>query len=248
MKIAIALYHGLTALDAIGAYEILSQLPNSEVTFVSSRRGPVRNDKRALALGADATFADMPHPDILLVPGGLIGTLLATKNRALIDWVRQAHQTSQWTLSVCTGSLILGAAGLLKGVTATTHWAAQNHLKQYGATYVPERYVRHGKVITAAGVSAGIDMALFVAGEIVGDERAQAYQLAIEYDPHPPYRSGSLSQAAPVIIKTATQSLRKAVRDELGSLVKENLSRPFRSSEVWPLDSDIQEPDPASET
>lgn len=233
MKIAIALYHGLTALDAIGAYEVFSQLPESEVTFVSSRRGPIRTDTRALALGADATFADLPHPDILLVPGGMVGSLAAAKNDALIDWVQQAHTTAQWTLSVCTGSLVLGAAGLLKGLTATTHWAARERLSQYGATYVAERYVRHGNLITAAGVSAGIDMALYVAGEIAGDARAQAIQLIIEYDPQPPYHAGSMLQASPETITLAKHSLSKAARKELGTLVKEKIVLPFRPVEQW---------------
>ncbi|HLZ57585.1 MAG TPA: DJ-1/PfpI family protein [Ktedonosporobacter sp.] len=235
------LYHGLTALDAIGPYEVLNQLPNSQVTFVSSRQGPVRTDSRALALGADATFADLPHPDILLVPGGIIGTLAATRNPALISWVQQAHRTSQWTLSVCSGSLILGAAGLLKGLTITTHWAARDFLSHYGATYVAERYVRHGKLITAAGVSAGVDMALFVAGEMVGEAQAQAIQLAIEYDPQPPYRAGSVLQASPETITLARRSLRKAASKELGLLVKEKIVQPFRPSELWPLETDGDE-------
>ena len=244
MKIAILLYHGLTALDAIGPYEVLRQLPNSQVTFVSSQRGPIRTDSRVLALGADATFADLPHPDILLVPGGIVGTWAATKNPTLISWVQQAHQTAQWTLSVCTGSLILGAAGLLKGLTTTTHWAARDFLKQYGAIYVAERYVRHGTLITAAGVSAGIDMALFVAGEIAGEAQAQSIQLAIEYDPHPPYHAGSLLQASPEVITLAQQGLRKAARKEFGILIKEKIVHPFRPSEIWPLDTNVQEIEP----
>lgn len=234
MKIAIALYHGLTALDAIGPYEVFNQLPGAEITFVSSRRGPIRTDTRALTLGADATFADLPHPDILVVPGGVVGSLAATKNGALIDWVRQAHSTAQWTLSVCTGSLILGAAGLLKGLTATTHWAARERLSRYGATYVAERYVRHSKLITAAGVSAGIDLALYVTGEIAGEARAQAAQLIIEYDPHPPYHAGSMLLASPETIALAQHSLHKAARKELGMLVKEHVVQPFRRFEQWP--------------
>jgi len=241
MKIAAVLYRGLTALDAVGAYEILCQLPHSQVTFVSSRRGPVQTDKRMLRLGAEATFSELPSPDIVLVPGGLLGTLAATKNQELLTWLRQAHQTSQWTLSVCTGSLILGAAGLLKGLTATTHWAAQDRLKPFGATYVPERYVRHGKIITAAGVSAGIDMALYVAGEIVGEASAQSYQLAIEYDPQPPYHSGSLPQAAPETVKLARQGLRRVMRREFGAQLREKVSHPFRSDDLWP---DVQEAEP----
>lgn len=236
MKIAIALYQGVTALDAIGPYEALSRLPHSQVTFVSSRKGPVRTDTRMLALGVDATFADLPHPDILLIPGGIIGTLAATKNQALITWVQQAHRTAQWTLSVCTGSLILGAAGLLKGLTATTHWAARECLSQYGATYVAERYVRHGTLITAAGVSAGIDMALFVVGAIAGPAHAQMTQLAMEYDPHPPYHSGSLLQASPDTITRAKRVLRASARKELGTLMKEKIVSPFHPSEVWPLE------------
>lgn len=241
MKIAIVLYHGLTALDAIGPYEVFSRLPHTTVTFVSSRRGPIRTDTRALALGADATFVDLPTPDILVIPGGNVGTWAATRNPALITWVQQAHRTAQWTLSVCTGSLILGAAGLLQGLTATTHWAARDLLGQFGATYVAQRYVRHGTLITAAGVSAGIDMALFVAGAIVGEAQAEAIQLAIEYDPHPPYPAGSWLQASPETIKEALLGLRKETQKECRRLIKETMIRPFHSAEIWPQDPPAQE-------
>ena len=209
MQIAILLYEGFTALDAVGPYEVLSRLPQAAVHFVARDVGPKRTDTGSLALYADDTLTSIPHPDILVIPGGTAGTYAAAKDQHLLEWIQIAHASSQWTTSVCTGALLLGAAGILKGLTATTHWAAQATLESYGATYLPERFVRNGKIITAAGVSAGIDMALYLAGEIAGKPMAQAIQLGLEYDPHPPFDSGSLQKASAATGNLALQLLLK---------------------------------------
>ena len=214
MQIAILLYEGFTALDAIGPYDVLNRLPGATVCFVAEQVGPKRSDMGSLALNADATLASLPHPDILLIPGGGLGAFAAAKEQVLINWVQEAHTYSQWTTSVCSGALLLGATGILKGLTATTHWAAQAALEQYGARYRSSRFIQQGKIITAAGVSAGIDMALYLAGEIASREIAQAIQLEIEYDPHPPFDSGSLQKASAATVSLARQLLQEQMAQE----------------------------------
>lgn len=194
MDIAILLFDRLTALDAVGPYEVLSRLPDAKVTFVATEPGPKRTDTGFLALSADAALSDLPHPDIVLVPGGP-GQADAEKDDAVLDWLRTAHETTTWTTSVCTGSLVLGAAGLLEGKRATTYWLALEELSKHGATPTDERVVVDGKVVTAAGVSSGIDMALTLAALIGGDDLAQMLQLGIEYDPQPPFDAGSEAKA-----------------------------------------------------
>jgi putative intracellular protease/amidase len=194
MDIAILLFDRLTALDAVGPYEVLARIPDVNLTFVATEAGPKRTDTKALALVADATLADIPHPDIVVVPGGP-GQAQAEKDEAVLDWLRTAHETTTWTTSVCTGALVLGAAGLLEGKRATTYWLALDQLAQHGATAVDERVVIDGKVVTAAGVSSGIDMALTLAREIGGDDLSRMLQLGIEYDPQPPFDSGSAAKA-----------------------------------------------------
>jgi transcriptional regulator GlxA family with amidase domain len=207
MDIAILLYERLTALDAVGPYEVLSRLPGADLTFVATEAGPKRTDTKALALVADATLADLPHPDILLVPGGP-GQVEAEKDEAILDWLRTAHETTTWTTSVCTGSLVLGAAGLLEGKRATTYWLALEELARYGAIPTNERVVIDGKIVTAAGVSSGIDMALTLAAEIGGADLAQLLQLGIEYDPQPPYDAGSEAKAPAHIVDVFRASSR----------------------------------------
>jgi putative intracellular protease/amidase len=199
MKIAVPIFDQVTALDAIGPYEVLSRLPGAELKFVSFEPGPVRTDNRMLALHADAALEDMPDPDVLVVPGGF-GTRALMKDERMLAWVRRAHETTRWTTSVCTGSLVLGAAGLLDGLEATTHWAAMDILAGLGAKPAGRRVVEQGKIVTAAGVSAGIDMALLLAGRIAGDTVAQAIQLGIEYDPQPPYDAGSPEKAPSEVV------------------------------------------------
>jgi transcriptional regulator GlxA family with amidase domain len=204
----------MTVLDAVGPYEVLSRLPGAMVHFVAEEPGPILADTHGFhsrfALLADARLEDVPSPDIIVIPGGSTGTMEAMQSARTIGWLRAAHATTQWTTSVCTGAFVLGAAGLLQGLRATTHWASKDFLAQVGATYVAERFVRQGKIITAAGVSAGIDMALFIAGQVGGEELAQALQLAIEYDPQPPYATGALAQCSPTIIARALKEIRSA--------------------------------------
>jgi putative intracellular protease/amidase len=200
MKVAIPLFDRFTALDAIGPYEVLTKLPGAEVTFVASAAGPVTADTGVLTVKVPKALAEVSEVDVLVVPGGP-GTRSMMRDQELVDWVRAIDATSTWTTSVCTGSLILGAAGLLDGVDATTHWSCVDLLESTGATYTAERVVVRDKVITAAGVSSGIDMALTLAGLLAGDEVAEAIQLGIEYDPQPPYDSGSVAKADPAIVE-----------------------------------------------
>jgi transcriptional regulator GlxA family with amidase domain len=199
VKIAIVLYDRFTALDAIGPYEVLSRLPGSELQFLAAEAGPVRTDNRLLEVLVDSSIEQMGAPDIVLVPGGP-GEVAARAGARLLEWLRAAHETSTWTTSVCTGSLILAAAGLLDGKRATSHWLALDELGRLGATAVSERVVFDGKIVTAAGVSAGIDMALALAARIAGEQVAQAIQLGIEYDPEPPFQAGSPHKAPPEIV------------------------------------------------
>jgi putative intracellular protease/amidase len=200
MDIAILLYDRLTALDAIGPYEVLSRLPGASARFVAVEPGPVMTDNGMLTLVAEGSLEDASEPDIVLVPGGP-GEVAARAGGPALDWLRTVHQTSVWTTSVCTGSLILAAAGLLEGKRATSHWLALEQLRELGAEPVSERVVFDGKLVTAAGVSAGIDMALALAATIAGDEVAQAIQLGIEYDPQPPFDAGSPAKAPAAIVE-----------------------------------------------
>jgi transcriptional regulator GlxA family with amidase domain len=200
LNIAIPIYDRFTALDAVGPYEVLSRLPDAKVTFIAATPGPCRTETEMLALTADATYEELPHPEVIVVPGGY-GTRALTTDERVLDWLTAAHATSRYTTSVCTGSLLLGAAGILDGLEATTHWTVLDDLAQYGATPVSRRVVHQGKVITAAGVSAGIDMALALAAQIAGPEYAQAIQLGIEYDPDPPFTGGSIHSSPPEIVE-----------------------------------------------
>lgn len=201
MEIAIPLYDRFTALDAVGPYEVLWRLPGARVRWIGAEARPYATD-HGLKLVAEATFDGVPAPDVIVVPGGT-GTLAALEDRRLVDWIRAADATSTWTTSVCTGALLLGAAGLLGGLRATTHWAYLDRLAAYGAEPASERVVEQGKVITSAGVSSGIDMALTLAARIAGDDVARAIQLRIEYDPEPPFDAGSTAKAPAHIVALA---------------------------------------------
>ncbi|WP_327173100.1 DJ-1/PfpI family protein [Streptomyces sp. NBC_01336] len=201
MQIAIVLFDRFTALDAVGPYEMLSRAPGAETVFVAESAGAVRNDSGgSLALVADRTLDDVPAPDLVIVPGGP-GQSAQMDNETLLGWLRRVDATSTWTTSVCTGSLLLAAAGLLTGRRATSHWLALDTLKTYGAEPTGERVVTDGKYVTAAGVSAGIDMGLTLLGRIAGDEHAQAVQLLAEYDPQPPYDAGSPEKAPAAMVE-----------------------------------------------
>ena len=199
MQVAILLYDRFTVLDAIGPYQVLSGLPGAEVVFAAERPGLIRDEVGSLILSAGAGLPDVPRPDIIVVPGGP-GQHSQMQDGPLHEWLRAADQASVWTTSVCTGSLVLAGAGLLNGRRATSHWLALGELRQHGAVPVGERVVFDGKYVTAAGVSAGIDMGLALAGQIAGDEAAQAIQLGIEYDPQPPYDAGSPDRAPADIV------------------------------------------------
>ncbi|MEB3032388.1 DJ-1/PfpI family protein [[Mycobacterium] nativiensis] len=204
MQIAIVLYPGFTALDFIGPYEVLRWLPDAQVRFVWHEPGPVTADSGVLVIGATHSFDETPSPDVILVPGGMT-TVEHARDERLLEWVRRAHRTATWTTSVCSGSLVLGAAGLLTGKRATSHWMALPALKTFGATAIgDERIVHEGDIVTCAGVSAGIDLGLWLAGRIGGEDRAKAIQLSMEYDPQPPFDSGHMSKASVKTKATAT--------------------------------------------
>ena len=200
MDIAIPIFERLTALDAVGPYEVLSRVPGARVSFIAAQTGPKRTENDMLALVADRALDELPHPEVIVMPGGY-GTRALMTDELMLAWLRAAHETSTWTTSVCTGSLVLAAAGLLDGLRATTHWLLLDTLAEHGAIPVSERVVQQGKIITAAGVSAGIDMALVLAAHLAGPELAQGIQLGIEYDPQPPFTSGSTATAPPEIVE-----------------------------------------------
>jgi transcriptional regulator GlxA family with amidase domain len=200
MKTAILMFEGITALDAVGPYEVLRTVPGWEVQFVGKAPGMVRTDSGALGLNADRAIAEVTDPDIVLVPGGE-GNRALLGDEEVLSWLREVDARTAWTTSVCTGSLVLGAAGLLQGKRATGHWLYLEPLRAFGAEPVGGRFVEDGKIVTAAGVSAGIDMALHLVGREAGPEAAQAVQLAIEYDPQPPFDAGSPGKAPAAIVE-----------------------------------------------
>ena len=204
-RIAILIFDELTALDAIGPYEVLSRVPEAELRFVAKEPGVKRTDTGALGVEADLALAEMPDPDVVLVPGGQ-GNRPLMKDQEVLDWLRAVHEGTTWTTSVCTGALVLAAAGILDGRRATTHWAYMHRLEELGANPVKERVVEDGKVMSAAGVSAGIDMALTLAARMAGDTVAQAIQLGIEYDPDPPFDTGSPDKAPAELVDLIRQS------------------------------------------
>ncbi len=208
-RVAIALFPGFTALDAVGPYEVLQRVPTIDVTFVGHRTGEFRSDNGMLALVADATFAELPSPDVLVFPGG-IGTRSLTKDEEVLRWVRDAHASTLLTTSVCTGSLVLAAAGLLEGLTATTHWSCYAELEALGAVPVDQRVIEHldRRIVTAAGVSSGIDMALRLLEVLVDRTAGEAAQLMIEYDPQPPFDCGSKAKADEVILARVVEYTR----------------------------------------
>jgi putative intracellular protease/amidase len=207
--VAIPLFERFTALDAVGPYEVLQRIPSIDVVFVGHQRGEVRSDNGMLGMMVDKAFVELTQPDVVVVPGG-IGTRVLINDDEVLDWVRGAHEHSRFTTSVCTGGLVLAAAGLLTGLTATTHWRVQELFNSHGAQYVPQRVVEHlpQRIITAAGVSSGIDMALRLVELLAGREAAEASQLMIEYDPEPPFDAGDLGKASAEIQELAQEFYR----------------------------------------
>ena len=216
MDIVCYVFDGITALDIVGPYEVLARLPGATTRFVGEHAGPVRTDNQILGLVADHARADVTSADILVMPGGF-----ATRNlehdTALLDWIRAIDAGSTWTTSVCTGSMLLAAAGLLEGKEATTHWASLERLAEYGAIPTTQRVVEQGKYVTAAGVSSGIDMALTLVARIAGDDVARAIQLSIEYDPQPPFDSGSLAKAPKAVVDLVRGVMEERQRAVSGS-------------------------------
>jgi putative intracellular protease/amidase len=212
-QIAIVLYPGFTALDFIGPYEVLRNLPDTEIRFVWHQPGPITADSGALIVGATHSFDETPAPDLLLIPGGMT-TYQHARDEVLLDWICQVHESATWTTSVCSGSIILAAAGVLKGRRATSHWMSLPTLKTFGVTPVSDERVVVAQdpprgIVTAAGVSAGIDLGLWLAGQLAGEDRAKAVQLIIEYDPQPPFDSGHMSKASVATKTMATALLSK---------------------------------------
>lgn len=199
MDIGIALFDRVTALDAIGPYEVLQRLPDTQLKFVGHQKGEVRTENGFLGLTVDYAFDELPSPEIILVPGG-IGTRVLVHDETILGWIQRAHETSMYTTSVCTGSLVLAAAGILDELDATTHFSARQLLTKYGAKPVEDRVVHQGKIITAAGVSSGIDMALELAERLTDATTAKALQLMIEYDPQPPHDAGALHKVEPAVL------------------------------------------------
>ncbi|GAB3309653.1 DJ-1/PfpI family protein [Epidermidibacterium keratini] len=206
LRVAIVIFDRFTALDAVGPYEVLQRIPQLTPTFIARERGVVRTENGFLGIEADATYDELPDPDIIVMPGG-VGTRKLLDDQPTLQWVRRAHETSRFTTSVCTGSLVLGAAGVLDGLTATTHWRARDILAGLGAVPVEDRVVEHldRRIITAAGVSSGIDMALRLLAILTDEDTAKAVQLQIEYDPQPPFDSGSTAKADPETIERAAK-------------------------------------------
>ena len=215
MQIAYLLYDRFTALDIIGPHDVFNSVPGNEAVFVAENAGPVRNESDTLSLIAEASLDEVQSPDIVVVPGGF-GNRVLLEHEPLHDWIRTVHENTTWTTSVCTGSLLLAAAGLLDGIPATTHWLARDLLAELGANAVPDRVVQHGKIVTAAGVSSGIDMALWLVQQINGEEIAQAVQLGIEYDPQPPLDAGSPDKAPPQIVELVSAAF--AAREDTAGL------------------------------
>ncbi len=206
VQIVVPLFPGFTALDAIGPYEVLQRIPTFDLTFVGHERGEVRSDNGRLGLSVDATFDDWPTPDVIVFPGG-VGTRVLAADGAVLGWLRRAHASSVLTTSVCTGSLVLAAAGLLEGLTATTHWSCVRELAALGAVPVAGRVVENleHRIITSAGVSSGIDMALRMVELLVDRTAAEAAQLMIEYDPLPHFDAGTPARAGRAVIERAAE-------------------------------------------
>lgn len=206
-QIAILLFEGFDVMDVSGPYEVLRWLPDARISFIGKKRGPVRSEGSGLSLVADSAIAEVPEPDVVIVPGGG-GELSVRDDAQILEWLRSAQARGAWVVSVCTGALLLGAAGLLRGKRATTHWMATGELAKFGATSVPARYVFDGKLVTSAGVSAGIDMAIALAAELRSREVAEAIQLGIEYDPKPPFDTGSPERAPAELVRLVRSASR----------------------------------------
>ena len=211
MDIALAVFPRLTALDILGPYQVLTRLPDANVFFVSATRDEVRDDVGLVSFPVARTYDEVSSADVVVIPGGTITRRMAKHGDPIVPWIAAIDTTTRYTTSVCTGSLLLGAAGLLSGLEATSHWAALEPLEDFGARPTLQRVVEHGKIITAAGVSSGIDMALLLAARLAGDDVAQGIQLTIEYDPQPPFDAGSPAKAPAHVVEAVRASIGRRV-------------------------------------
>jgi putative intracellular protease/amidase len=218
MKIAILIYNGMTFLDAIGPYEVLSQFPDAEVKLVAKKRGQIKADTGFAFLKAKYNFNDVKEAGILVIPGATTAFLQVMKDQKTLNWIKEIDKTTAYTTTVCSGSIILASTGLLNGLKATSHWKAINLLKEYQAIPTRERIIKEGKYITSAGVSAGIDMALYLCDELFGEDQTKAIQLMLEYDPKPIYDSGNFITCEPEIIELASKKLKKNAKKEMSLL------------------------------
>ncbi|MCM3677458.1 DJ-1/PfpI family protein [Peribacillus simplex] len=215
MKVAIMLYNGITALDAIGPYEVFAAVKGIEVKFVAKDKGLIKLDSKMGHLHADLSFSEVTSADILVVPGCCPPNYKSNMNdEDTLNWIRQIHETTKWTTSVCNGSLILSAAGLLNGVKAASHWGSYDLLHSLGAVPTGERVARQGKIVTAAGVSSGIDMALQLIAWEWGEDISKSVQLLLEYDPMPPFDSGSPKKAPAPLVEQLRVMLQELAKQE----------------------------------
>ncbi|MEM6726224.1 MAG: DJ-1/PfpI family protein [Bacteroidota bacterium] len=218
MQIIIYIYEGMTMLDAIGPYEVLRNMDGAEIKFVAKQRGEITADSQMIHINAKHSIEEIKSADILLIPGSTVGFIREMKDKKVLNWIRAINETTQKTVSVCTGSIILAATGLLEGKKATSHWKPIDLLTKFKAIPTRERIVEEGKFITAAGVSAGIDMAIYLVNQLKGELVAKASQLAIEYDPAPMFQSGNIEAASPEVIEWAEKTMEKGARKELSVL------------------------------
>ncbi len=211
METAVLLFDDVNALDVVGSCEVLSKIPDMTMKYVAKEPGPKKTDTQ-VKLTADYALPEILNPDILLIPGGR-GIKSIIDDKEIINWITNCHKTTKWTASACTGALMLGVAGILKGLKATTHWVKLPCLEDFGAKPQKQRVVIDGKLITCAGVSSGIDMALTLTGLIAGETTAKAIQLAIEYDPAPPFDCGSPDKAPEEIFEMVVSKIEARERN-----------------------------------
>ena len=209
MNITFFLYDGFTALDVIGVNEILSRLPDANIQFAASWKGEVKTDSNSLKIVSTIEYERVKSTDILIVPGSTVTFLEVIQDKSVLNWIKKIDESTTYTCAVSSGTIILAAAGLLYGKKATSHWYSLRFLAEYGVDIVEQRYIQDGKIITCAGSSAGIDMALYMAARLSDKENAQALQLMLEYDPAPPFHAGSLERASKETVLLAKRKLKE---------------------------------------
>jgi transcriptional regulator GlxA family with amidase domain len=206
MLIAFSLYPAFTSLDVIGAYQVFANWPDTELTLVGPTKDPILDDRGVVALSPTATFSEVVSPDVIVVPGSS-RPFESLEDRPLLDWLVKVEPTARWVTSVCTGSGLLAAAGLLGGRRAATHWAYRGVAASAGIDVAHDRYVIDGKFATGGGVTAGIDMALALTAREFDDTTAKMIQLFLEYDPSPPFPGGTIVTSEPAILDAVLRSM-----------------------------------------